>query len=249
MKKIISLFVAIVVVLSLVAIPVNAAGAVTVYLESSVTSAKGGDQFTVTLNSSEGSKLVGLSGCVVTYDKTRLDYISTVFAAGCTGAINNADDGIHMNPISTSVIANPVATITFKVKDGATAGDTVFGLSANEIMIDNPSSMMGFDALKSGFNATGMSVNIDTFEVTSTKVATADTITFTNTIKDAPMDGVLWAVLYNADDVLVGCGWVNFSKNETLKTVEVKNVPYTTAKVFVWTAGGYPILKEPVEVE
>lgn len=253
MKKIVSLFVAIVVAISLVAIPVKAEGGVTIYLESSLNAAKAGEQIAVTLNSSEGSNLAGLSNCIVTYDKSRLEYISTVFAqsVGGYGFTNDDEDGIHIHLPSTGVLPNSVATITFKVKDGATAGDAVFGLSADEIVIENPSSGtgLGFDILASGFNAIGTSVYIDTFAVTSTKTATADKITFTNTLNGAPMDGRLWAVLYNEDDVLVSCGWVDIPKGDSSNTVEVKNAKYTTAKVFVWTADGYPLLKEPVEVE
>lgn len=99
--------------------PAFAVGAVQVQTDAALAD---GGTLTVTLSAPASSGLATLS-TVLNYDVQKLELQSVVYGAGDQTAENTATDGkvgLYMIWISSLTDAATLATVTFKVKDGAT---------------------------------------------------------------------------------------------------------------------------------
>ncbi|MBE7032463.1 MAG: hypothetical protein E7401_05835 [Ruminococcaceae bacterium] len=250
MRKLFSCFLILVIMLSVFVVETNAADEnIVVSVECDFTSSKPGDMVTLKVNVSESAKCVGGTFNLV-YDTDKLEFVSGVLANGCTGLFNSQTDQsrVRFNPTSINVISNPVATLTFKVKENV-SGTTGFALDVEVLNIENLSAPLGFDRITTGYTTKGAELKIVSF-ATKTEVEIGNEMVFTTVVTDCPDSGVIYAACYN-DKTLVACDYKVFNSPITEPVTFTMPVPitYTGGKIFIWDADGKPLLEKPEDVE
>lgn len=250
MRKIFSCFSILVIMFSALIVEINAANDnIVVSVESNSTSAKAGDTITLKVNVSENAKCVGGTFNLV-YDTDKLEFVNGVLANGCTGLFNpqTNQNRVRFNPISLTVITNPVATLTFKIKENV-SGITGFTLDVETLNVENSSAMLGYDKITTGYTTKGAELKIISFG-TTTEVEVGSQMVFTTVVTDCPDNGIIYAACYNGA-TLVGCDYKVFTSAITEPVTFTMPVPtaYTGGKIFIWDADGKPLLETPEDVE
>lgn len=251
MKKIISLLLMLVFVLSVAAIPVTAATVFepvefTVYadLPRGKEVLEAGDVIEVAVEVDPSKYIVGGQFALL-YDPDVFILTDSIGGSGVTAAVNEKTPGVLSTGVATAgTVRTEVVVYEFKVKDNPKAGKTNFEWRVEEFRVDDGSAEGAI--YTDDVTIENASVTVKHLSTTTTFTAGTD-IKMNVTISDCPASGVLYAAVYK-DHKLMACGREAFTSAITSKEFVFDLVEFDEAKVFLWNENGKPIIDVPEEV-
>ncbi|MBR5614584.1 MAG: hypothetical protein IKW64_04705 [Clostridia bacterium] len=218
-------------VLFIISVSVGATGNdINLYLESSSTSVKPGENITVTMNVTGGEIQGGKY--FVTYPSDILSYVSATSTG--TLIVNPNQSGRVIVMLSNTVsITNPLVSLVFKVNEN-TSGLASIGFSAEYINIGDGSEK------ETGYVCSGVDVKIKSFTTTTTISETTDTFGVSVDVTDCPEAATLWVACYD-EQTLVTCGSATVAAGTSTVSFNIPAASYTKVKTFVWDASLKPL--------
>lgn len=243
MKKTISIFIMIILIIAAVVIPVQAATA-TVDLKSSSSTLKPGDAFTVTLSATCTEGINGIigneanDGFNITFDSNKLELVSR--ESKILTDANEGTDTIALAYFGNGTITSgDVYVWNFKVKDNAEVGNTeiattsiiVNALDGSEATIEPKRVTIQIENTAEEPSNTTNTTNTIIDTNTTNEVNTTNTIVDTNTTNEVNTTNT--SNISNTSNVT----FINDTDKQTIAASNTKNnsgsLPYTGERTFV----------------